>query len=150
MKLFYQYVTIFLNISPTSNYLHPLQVKKCHSSSRLVVGEDDNGNFRLEMVHAAPAGPALNQNLVYVFGNVAHLLTHPQDVMCLTSSPSSPSNQYQCHTEYLSIRILSCDLLTSVRSRWGQNSLGPGLAWQPRPRSYQQARTRWQGAAPLP
>ena len=51
MKLVYQYMAIFFNFSPTSNHLHPLQVKNCHSNSRLVVDEDDNGKFRLERVN---------------------------------------------------------------------------------------------------
>ena len=38
------------HLSPTSSYLHPLQVVNCDSNSRLVVDEDDNGNFRLERV----------------------------------------------------------------------------------------------------
>ena len=42
MKLVYQYMTIFLNFSPTSNHLHPLQVENCDSNSRLVVNEDVN------------------------------------------------------------------------------------------------------------
>ena len=43
LKLIYQYMVIFFNFSPTSNHLHPLQVKNCDSNSRLVVDEDDNG-----------------------------------------------------------------------------------------------------------
>ena len=35
MKLFYEYMVIFLNFSPTSNHLHPLQVENCDSKSRL-------------------------------------------------------------------------------------------------------------------
>ena len=50
IKLFYEYIVIFFNISPTSNHLHPLQVENCDSSSRLVVDEDDNGKCRLERV----------------------------------------------------------------------------------------------------
>ena len=50
MKLFYQYMAIFFDISSTSNHLHPLQVENCDSNSRLVVDEDDIGNFRLERV----------------------------------------------------------------------------------------------------
>ena len=50
-KLAYQYTnTISFNCSTTSNHLHPLQVKNCDSNSRLVVDEDDNGKFRLEIV----------------------------------------------------------------------------------------------------
>ena len=41
-------MVIFLNLPPTSNHLHPLQVENCDSNSRLVVDEDDNGKFRLE------------------------------------------------------------------------------------------------------
>ena len=41
MKLIYQYM---------ATNLHPLQVENCHSNSRLVVDEDDNGKFRLERV----------------------------------------------------------------------------------------------------
>ena len=50
MKLIYKYLAIFLNFSPSSNHLHPLQVENCDSNSRLVVDEDDNGKFRLERV----------------------------------------------------------------------------------------------------
>ena len=50
IKLVYQYMVIFLNFSPTSNHLHPLQVENCDSNSRLVVDEDDNGIFGLERV----------------------------------------------------------------------------------------------------
>ena len=39
----------FLNLSTTSNHLHPLQGENCDSNSQLVVG-DDNGKFRLERV----------------------------------------------------------------------------------------------------
>ena len=42
MKLFYQFMAIFFNFSPTSNHLHPLQVENCDNNSRLVVDEDDN------------------------------------------------------------------------------------------------------------
>ena len=51
IKLVYQYMEILFNFSPTSNHLHPLQVENCDSNSRLVVGEDDNGKFRLERVN---------------------------------------------------------------------------------------------------
>ena len=44
-------MAIFFNFSPTSTHLHPLQVENCDSNSRLVVGEDDNGKFRLERVN---------------------------------------------------------------------------------------------------
>ena len=49
---FYQYMAIFLNSSPTSSQLHPLQVVNCDSNSRIVVDEDDNGKFRPERVKA--------------------------------------------------------------------------------------------------
>ena len=52
MKLFYQYMAIFLNLSPTSNHLHPLQVENYDSNSRLVVDVDDNGKFRDERVNS--------------------------------------------------------------------------------------------------
>ena len=45
-------MTISLNFLPTSNHFHPLQVENCDSNSRLIVDEDDNGKFRLEMVKA--------------------------------------------------------------------------------------------------
>ena len=48
LKLVYQYIAIFFNFPPTSNHLHPLQVENCDSNSRLVVDEDDKGEFRLE------------------------------------------------------------------------------------------------------
>ena len=44
MKLLYEYMVIFFNLSPTSSHLYPLQV--------LVDDEDDNGKFRLERVKA--------------------------------------------------------------------------------------------------
>ena len=50
MKLVYQYMVIFLNFSPTSSHLRPLQVENCDSNSRLVVDEDDIGKFRPERV----------------------------------------------------------------------------------------------------
>ena len=50
MKLVYQYMTIFFNLSLTSNHLHPLQVENCGSNSRLVVDGYDNRKFRLERV----------------------------------------------------------------------------------------------------
>ena len=50
MKLVYQYMAIFFNLSLTSNHLHPLQVKNWDSNSWLVVDEDDNGKFRIERV----------------------------------------------------------------------------------------------------
>ena len=46
-------MAIFLNFSPISNHLHPLQVENCDSNSRLVVDEDDNGKFRLERGNSA-------------------------------------------------------------------------------------------------
>ena len=51
MKLFYKYMTIFFNFSPTSGHLHPLQVENCDSNSRLVVNEDDNGKLRPDRVN---------------------------------------------------------------------------------------------------
>ena len=41
-------MAIFLNFSPTSSHLHPLQVENCNSNSRLVVDEDDNVNSGLK------------------------------------------------------------------------------------------------------
>ena len=49
MKLFYGYIVIFFNLSPTSSHLYPLQVENCDSNSRLVVDKDDN-KFRPERV----------------------------------------------------------------------------------------------------
>ena len=50
MKLFYEYMVIFFNLSPTSSHLQALQVENCGSNSRLVVDEGDNGKFRTERV----------------------------------------------------------------------------------------------------
>ena len=50
MELVYQYIAFF-TFSLTSNHLHPLQVENYDSNSRLVVGEDDTGKFRLERVN---------------------------------------------------------------------------------------------------
>ena len=41
---------IFFHLSPTFSHFHLLQVENFDSNSRLVVDEDDNGKFRLEMV----------------------------------------------------------------------------------------------------
>ena len=48
MKLVYQHMAIFLNFSPISNHLHPLQVENCDSNTWLVVEEDDNVNSGLK------------------------------------------------------------------------------------------------------
>ena len=42
MKLFYEYMVIFFNLSTSSSHLYPLQAGNCDSNSRLVVDEDDN------------------------------------------------------------------------------------------------------------
>ena len=52
MKLFYRYMAIFLNFSPTLTHLHSLQVENCDSNSRLVANEDGNGKFRAQGVEA--------------------------------------------------------------------------------------------------
>ena len=59
MELFYEYMVIFFNLSPTSSHLYPLQVENCNSNSRLVVDVDDNGKFRPEMVNVMPQLPLL-------------------------------------------------------------------------------------------
>ena len=51
MKLVYQDMAIFLIFLPISNHLHQLQVENRDSNSRLVVDEDDNGEFRFERVN---------------------------------------------------------------------------------------------------
>ena len=43
-------MAIFFNFSPSSNYLHPLQIENYDSNSRVVVDEDDNDKIRLERV----------------------------------------------------------------------------------------------------
>ena len=48
VKVFRQYVAIFINLQPTSSHLHSLQVE----NSRLVVDEDDNGKFRPEKLNS--------------------------------------------------------------------------------------------------
>ena len=50
MKLLYQFMAIYVNLSPTSSHLYPLQVEYCDSNWRLVADEDDNGKFGLERV----------------------------------------------------------------------------------------------------
>ena len=54
MKLVYEYMTIFFNFFTFhfKSSLHPLQVENWDSNSRLVVDEDDNGNFRLKRVNS--------------------------------------------------------------------------------------------------
>ena len=55
MKLFYQFMAILLNFSPTSNHLHPLQVENCDSNLRLVVDEDDSVKSGLnELMYGNP------------------------------------------------------------------------------------------------
>ena len=55
MKLVYEYMVIFLNLSPTFSHLYPLQVENCDSNSRLAVDEYDNCKFRLEKIN--PSNP---------------------------------------------------------------------------------------------
>ena len=55
MRLFYQYMAIFINLSPILSHLHPLQAENCDSNSRLVEDEDGYGKFRLERVKPYPA-----------------------------------------------------------------------------------------------
>ena len=45
-------MVIFFNLSSTTKHLHQLQVENCDSNSRLVVDDDDNGEFRIERVKA--------------------------------------------------------------------------------------------------
>ena len=47
MKLLYQFMAIFGNLSPTSSHLHPLQVENRGSNSWLVV----DGKLELERVN---------------------------------------------------------------------------------------------------
>ena len=56
MKLVYQYITIFLTFSPTSNHFRLLQVENSDSKSRLLVDEDDNDQFWFERVKYASVG----------------------------------------------------------------------------------------------
>ena len=51
MKLFTDTWAIFFTFLPTSNHLHPLQVKNCGSNSRLIDDENDNGKFGAERVN---------------------------------------------------------------------------------------------------
>ena len=55
MKLLYQFMAIFVNLSPTSSHLDPIQVENCGSNSPLVVDKDDTGKFRLERLNPYPA-----------------------------------------------------------------------------------------------
>ena len=58
-------MAIFFTFSPTSNHLHPQQVKNCDSNSRLVVDEDDYNRFK---------------SLVYNYHQIIYLMylfTHP-------------------------------------------------------------------------
>ena len=63
---------IFLNFSPTSSHLHPLQVENCDSDSRLVVDEDDHDQFRLTRVKAQcqyyVAGHSYSYDLFFLTG----------------------------------------------------------------------------------
>ena len=53
MKLFYQHMAFFVNLSPTSSHLYSLQVANCDSNSRLVVDEDDNVNLGLKGLNSS-------------------------------------------------------------------------------------------------
>ena len=72
MKLFHLYMAIFVNFSPTSSHLHPLQGENCDSNSRLVVDEDDNGEFRLERVKR----PSLNSCVDCLESSVYNFTVH--------------------------------------------------------------------------
>ena len=48
-------------MQPTLSHLHPLQVEKCESNSRLVVDEDFNGLKGLSNEHTKPRG---NENIM--------------------------------------------------------------------------------------
>ena len=50
MQMLYQFMAIYVSLTPTSSHLHPLQVEYCDSNWRLVADEDDNGKFGLERV----------------------------------------------------------------------------------------------------
>ena len=79
MKLVHQYVVIFFNFWTTSSHLHPRQVENCDSNSRLVVDEDDNGEFMIESVKYGPAlkgliivppPKSLYSNYLHIFKNI--------------------------------------------------------------------------------
>ena len=53
IKLFYQYMTILVNLSPSSSHLHPLQVENCDGNLRLVVDE-------MTVVNSALKGLSVN------------------------------------------------------------------------------------------
>ena len=74
MKLVYQYMAIFINFSPTSNHLHPLQAENCDSNSRLVVDEDDNGKLRLARVNYHSYRLFITYLLYYFVINIDHLI----------------------------------------------------------------------------
>ena len=59
MKLFYKYLTIFFNFSPTSSHLHPLQVENCDSNSRLVVD-------KMTMVNSGLQGLLITEHMHWI------------------------------------------------------------------------------------
>ena len=63
-------MAIFLNFSPNSSHLHPLQVENCDSNSRLVVDEDDNGKVRLERVNTTCRAHIMNNCKIKVSGYI--------------------------------------------------------------------------------
>ena len=73
MKLVYQYMTILFNFPPSPSHFYPLQVENCGSNLRLVVGEDDNGKFRLERVKSI-----LGLRRYYGQGSAAQILSSLQ------------------------------------------------------------------------
>ena len=77
MKLFYKYMLIFFDLSPTSSHLHPLQAENCDSNSRLVVDEDDNVKSGLKgLIAVAMAVVHVLNGAVCHFIHKCHICTY--------------------------------------------------------------------------
>ena len=126
MKLSYEYMVIFLNFSPTSNHLHPLQVENCDSNSRLVVDEDDNDKFRPERVKPV-LGPIPGHCHVCKVGseNLLRHILHPradarQHVLCRDTCQflsGRPSCRYRISLIFSCVRASITTRLTLFSAR---------------------------------
>ena len=79
--------TFFFHLPPTISHLHPVQVENCDSNSRLVLDEDDNGNYRLERVKRV-GGWAQK----VLFKLLAPRLSNPEYTRTSTSDGQGPFN----------------------------------------------------------
>ena len=113
MKLIYQYMVIFFNFCTISNHLHSLQVENCDSNSRLVVNEDDNGEFRPERVkdHTCYQNP-----MYYPWGYKKNRICRPnmEYKICYDTMLYSSNRRLA----YISEQLISAHWLTVLHCYW--------------------------------